>query len=76
MRLLIALSVLLSIQLINGLRVHNHRANTNVKSIPVPKTYYTTQFLDHFNSRDDRQFQQRYLVNGKKHHKLCLLAMT
>jgi uncharacterized membrane protein len=50
---------------IDCLRVHNNRkANANLKDIPSFKTYYAKQFLDHFNSRDDRVFQERYLVNG------------
>jgi dipeptidyl-peptidase II len=63
MRIIIALSVLLSLQLVSCLRVHSSKTNNKFTDVPVPKTYYTTQFLDHFNSRDDRQFQQRFLVN-------------
>ncbi len=46
------------------MRLHNK--NAEIKDIPKYKTYYTTQFLDHFNSRDDRTFQQRFLLNGKR----------
>ena len=65
MRIIIAFSVLLSLQLVSCLRVHSSKTNNKFTDVPVPKTYYTTQFLDHFNSRDDRQFQQRFLVNGE-----------
>jgi hypothetical protein len=52
---------------IDCLRLHK-KPSSNQKSTSIPpfKTFYMTQFLDHFNLRDDRTFQQRYLVNGIK----------
>lgn len=39
--------------------------------IPPWKTFYYTQMLDHFNLKDDRTFQQRYLVNGNNLYFKC-----
>jgi hypothetical protein len=67
MRFLLFLTLVFSIYTfsqIQSLRLHNK--NAEIKDIPKYKTYYTTQFLDHFNSRDDRTFQQRFLLNGKR----------
>jgi len=67
MRFLLFLTLVFSIYTFNqiqSLRLHNK--NAEIKDIPKYKTYYTTQFLDHFNSRDDRTFQQRFLLNGKR----------
>jgi dipeptidyl-peptidase II len=49
---------------VDCLRLHK-KPSSNQKSTSIPpfKTFYMTQFLDHFNLRDDRTFQQRYLVN-------------
>ena len=69
MRFLIVFTLICSIytvQKIESLRVHNKRLHAEIKDIPKFKTFYTTQFLDHFNSRDDRTFQQRFLLNGKR----------
>jgi len=43
--------------------MHKKASLKQKSSIPPFKTFYTTQYLDHFNLRDDRTFQQRYLVN-------------
>jgi hypothetical protein len=44
------------------LKIHNKKPH--LKEIPAYKTFYMTQKIDHFNFRDDRTFQQRYLLNG------------
>jgi len=45
-------------------KVEETSSSSRSSAGPAPfKTYYTTQYLDHFNSKDDRTFQQRYLVN-------------
>jgi len=54
---------------IECLRVHNKAKNNGVKDSPPFKTFYVNQFLDHFNLKDDRTFQQRYLVNGNLNNK-------
>ena len=47
------------------LKIHNKKPlKENASSIPSFKTFWTTQQLDHFNFRDDRTFQHRYLLNG------------
>ena len=69
MKLLVVLILIFSIytvQKIESIRVHTKKLHSELKDIPKFKTYYTTQFLDHFNSRDDRTFQQRFLLNGNK----------
>ena len=66
MRFLVLLSLILFAYQFDCLRVHNKKTHKDVKDVPKFKTYYTTQFLDHFNSRDDRTFQQRFLLNGKR----------
>ena len=78
MRFLVTLSLLFliySIQQNDCLRIHNNnkKLEHNIKDIPKFKTYYTTQFVDHFNSRDDRTFQERFLLNGKASHVLFSL---
>jgi hypothetical protein len=50
---------------VESLRVHNKANKNGIKDSPPFKTFHVTQFLDHFNLKDDRTFQQRYLVNGK-----------
>jgi hypothetical protein len=70
MRFLLALVILcaISLTIIDGLRVHkklNDKNKIKSKSIPPFKTFYMEQYLDHFNFKDDRTFQMRYLVNGK-----------
>ena len=67
MKLLLAIALLVLVQYqTDGLRIHNKNfKGTAPKSVLPFKTQYITQFLDHFNSRDDRTFQQRYLINGK-----------
>jgi hypothetical protein len=54
-----------------SLRVHNfgkHAPGTALPNSVIPpfKTAYIEQFLDHFNLKDDRTFQQRFLYNGIK----------
>ena len=58
------LLVLCALSLVSSLRVHNNR-RLPVTDTPIPpfKTAYIEQQLDHFNFRDDRTFQQRYLLN-------------
>ena len=48
-----------------ALKTHKKHTNNVHDSIPAFKTFYITQKIDHFNFRDDRTFQQRYLLNGK-----------
>jgi hypothetical protein len=59
-------TILLIVNQCQSLRVHNKKGIKNQPTDPIPpfKTFYTTQFLDHFNFRDSRTFQQRYLLNG------------
>jgi hypothetical protein len=68
MKLLVRISLFLVVLLVIGvdsLRLHKKPSfKHKSSSIPPFKTFYKTQFLDHFNLRDDRTFQQRYLVNG------------
>ena len=62
----IALSLLAVYSSVNGLRVHNfgkHGTQMPKSTIPPFKTFYIEQNLDHFNHRDDRTFEQRYLLN-------------
>lgn len=35
-----------------------------ISNVPEYKTLYLNQFIDHFNHKDDRTFEQRYLLNG------------
>ncbi len=67
---LIVVSLFALYSSISGLRVHNSgkhvKKDENVKSVIPPfKTFYMEQYLDHFNLKDDRTFQMRYLLNGK-----------
>lgn len=49
-----------------SLRIHNQRKPVqNARAIPPFKTFWMTQQLDHFNFRDDRTFQHRYLINDE-----------
>ena len=48
-----------------ALKTHKKHTDKVHDSIPAFKTFYITQKVDHFNFRDDRTFQQRYLLNGK-----------
>lgn len=65
-KILLSLAILCLISNIDVdcLRMHKKASLKQKSSIPPFKTFYTTQYLDHFNLRDDRTFQQRYLVNG------------
>ena len=59
-----------------SLRIHNQRKPVqNARAIPPFKTFWMTQQLDHFNFRDDRTFQHRYLINGRifKKYMICII---
>ncbi len=60
------LAVLCVLNVVNSLRAHNKK-HPKLTDTPVPpfKTGYIEQQLDHFNFRDDRTFQQRYLLNDQ-----------
>ena len=50
---------------VESLRTHNFKKlNRPTSPIPPFKTFYLTQNIDHFNFKDERTFQQRYLLNG------------
>ncbi len=52
---------------VSALRIHGARSQSKprAESIPTPKTFFIEQFVDHFNSRDDRTYWERVLISGK-----------
>lgn len=61
---LVSLAIILFIADVECIRgVINKPTADTFKDIPAFETFYLTQNLDHFNFKDERTFQQRYIIN-------------